>query len=40
LADLPVLGALFRARRENDDRTEFLVFITPRIANRARALGN
>jgi type IV pilus assembly protein PilQ len=38
-ADLPVLGALFRARRENDDRTEFLVFITPRIANRARSLG-
>ncbi|HEY0706146.1 MAG TPA: type IV pilus secretin PilQ, partial [Polyangia bacterium] len=39
LADLPVLGYLFRARRENDDRTEFLVFITPRIANRARSLG-
>jgi type IV pilus assembly protein PilQ len=38
-ADLPVLGAMFRARRENDDRTEFLVFITPRIANRARSLG-
>ena len=39
-ADIPVLGFLFRNRRENDDRTEFLVFITPRIANRARALGN
>ena len=39
LADIPVLGALFRNRRENDDRTEFLVFITPRIANRGRALG-
>jgi type IV pilus assembly protein PilQ len=39
-ADIPVLGVLFRNRRENDDRTEFLVFITPRIANRARALGN
>jgi type IV pilus assembly protein PilQ len=38
-ADIPVIGALFKARRENDDRTEFLVFITPRIANRARALG-
>ena len=38
-ADVPILGALFRNRRENDDRTEFLVFITPRIANRARALG-
>jgi type II secretory pathway component HofQ len=30
---------MFRNRRENDDRTEFLVFITPRIANRARPLG-
>jgi type IV pilus assembly protein PilQ len=38
-ADIPVLGVMFRNRRENDDRTEFLVFITPRIANRARALG-
>jgi type IV pilus assembly protein PilQ len=38
-ADIPILGAMFRNRRENDDRTEFLVFITPRIANRARALG-
>jgi type IV pilus assembly protein PilQ len=39
LADIPILGFMFRNRRENDDRTEFLVFITPRIANRARALG-
>jgi type IV pilus assembly protein PilQ len=33
--DLPVLGWLFKNRRENDDRTEILVFITPRITNRA-----
>ena len=38
LADLPILGFFFRNRRENDDRTEFLVFITPRIANRAELL--
>jgi type IV pilus assembly protein PilQ len=38
-ADIPVLGVMFRNRRENDDRTEFLVFITPRIANRSRALA-
>ncbi len=38
-ADIPIVGALFRNRRENDDRSEFLVFLTPRIANRARALG-
>jgi len=37
LADIPVLGLLFRNRRENDDRTEFLVFITPRVVNRSRA---
>jgi type IV pilus assembly protein PilQ len=38
-ADIPVLGWFFRNRKENDDRTEFLVFITPRIVNRARSLG-
>ncbi|HEY0194532.1 MAG TPA: hypothetical protein VGC42_25645, partial [Kofleriaceae bacterium] len=35
LGDLPVLGWLFKNRRENDDRTELLVFITPKITNRA-----
>ena len=38
LADLPIIGFFFRSRRENDDRTEFLVFITPRIANRANSM--
>jgi type IV pilus assembly protein PilQ len=33
--DLPVIGALFRNSRETDDRTEVLVFITPKITNRA-----
>jgi type IV pilus assembly protein PilQ len=33
--DLPVFGWLFKSRRENDDRTEILVFITPKITNRA-----
>ncbi|HET6282303.1 MAG TPA: type IV pilus secretin PilQ, partial [Polyangia bacterium] len=37
LADIPFIGFLFRNKRENDERTEFLVFITPRIANRAKA---
>jgi type IV pilus assembly protein PilQ len=32
-ADLPFIGFFFRTRKENDDREEFLVFITPRIAN-------
>ena len=35
LADIPVLGWLFKNRTENDDRTEVLVFITPKITNRA-----
>lgn len=38
-ADIPIVGFFFRSRRENDDRTEFLVFITPRISNRSRALA-
>ncbi|MBL9014402.1 MAG: type IV pilus secretin PilQ [Myxococcales bacterium] len=33
--DLPVLGWFFKNRRENDDRTEILVFITPKITNKA-----
>ena len=35
LGDLPVIGWFFKNRRENDDRTEILVFITPRITNKA-----
>ena len=37
-ADLPIIGFFFRNRRESDDRTEFLVFITPRIANSGESL--
>ena len=35
LADIPILGYLFRNKRENDERTEVLIFITPKITNRA-----
>jgi type IV pilus assembly protein PilQ len=38
-ADIPIVGFFFRNRKENDDRTEFLVFITPRIANRSRSIS-
>ena len=34
LGDLPVFGWLFKNRTENDDRTELLIFITPKITNR------
>ncbi len=33
-ADLPILGPLFRKHTENDQRSELLIFITPRIINR------
>jgi type IV pilus assembly protein PilQ len=33
--DLPLVGWFFKSRRENDERTEVLVFITPRITNKA-----
>ena len=33
--DLPFIGWFFKNRRENDDRTEVLVFITPKITNKA-----
>ena len=32
--DIPVLGWFFKNRRENDDRTELLIFITPTITNK------
>jgi type IV pilus assembly protein PilQ len=36
--DIPLFGALFRTRREEDKRTELLIFITPRIVNRSSSL--
>ncbi|HUJ58508.1 MAG TPA: type IV pilus secretin PilQ [Kofleriaceae bacterium] len=35
LGDLPFFGWLFKRRTDTDNRTELLVFITPRITNRA-----
>jgi len=37
--DIPILGVLFQRRRANDQRGELVIFITPRIVNRADALG-
>jgi len=39
LGDIPVLGVLFQRRRASDTRSELVIFITPRIVNRAEALG-
>ena len=39
LGDIPVIGWLFKARRDSDRRSELLIFITPRIVNRAESIG-
>jgi type IV pilus assembly protein PilQ len=35
LGDLPIFGWLFKTTQSNDERTEVLIFITPKITNRA-----
>ena len=35
LGNIPVLGFFFRSQGEQDDHTELLIFITPRILNRS-----
>jgi type IV pilus assembly protein PilQ len=37
--DIPILGILFQRRRASDTRNELVIFITPRIVNRAESLG-
>jgi type IV pilus assembly protein PilQ len=37
--DIPLLGLLFQRRAARDARGELLIFLTPRIVNRAQALG-
>jgi type IV pilus assembly protein PilQ len=39
LGDIPILGILFQRRRASDVRSELVIFLTPRIVNRAAALG-
>lgn len=36
--DIPILGVLFQRRRVRDERAELLIFLTPRIVNRAQSL--
>ncbi|MGC8928012.1 MAG: type IV pilus secretin PilQ [Myxococcota bacterium] len=38
LSNIPVLGWLFKKKKNSDERTELLIFITPRIVNRAEAI--
>jgi type IV pilus assembly protein PilQ len=37
--DIPLIGILFQRRRASDTRNELVIFLTPRIVNRAEALG-
>ncbi|MCL2822963.1 MAG: type IV pilus secretin PilQ [Polyangiaceae bacterium] len=37
--DIPLVGLLFQRRRASDARSELVIFITPRIVNRAESLG-
>ncbi|MCA9582302.1 MAG: type IV pilus secretin PilQ, partial [Myxococcales bacterium] len=37
--DIPILGILFQKRSMRDERGELLIFLTPRIVNRAESLG-
>ena len=39
LGDIPILGYLFKYKKRNTDRTEVLIFITPRVVNQARQLS-
>jgi len=39
LGDIPGLGVLFRTKSRSDNRTELLIFLTPRIVNPALNLG-
>ncbi|HTP52601.1 MAG TPA: type IV pilus secretin PilQ [Anaeromyxobacteraceae bacterium] len=39
LGQIPVLGFFFRSNTNEDDHDELLIFITPRVLNRAAAVG-
>jgi type IV pilus assembly protein PilQ len=36
---IPILGFFFRTTSESERRTELLIFITPKIVNRAESIG-
>jgi type IV pilus assembly protein PilQ len=38
--DIPIIGILFQRRRASDSRNELVIFLTPRIVNRAEAFGH
>jgi type IV pilus assembly protein PilQ len=38
-ADIPIIGWFFKSRRDSDRRNELLIFLTPRVVNRAESIG-
>jgi len=38
LGDIPILGWIFKSRTQTDDRSELLIFITPKVVNREVSL--
>lgn len=38
-ADIPIIGWFFKNKTERDDRSEMLIFLTPRIVNRSSSIG-
>lgn len=38
-ADIPIIGWFFKNKTERDDRSEMLIFLTPRIVNRSESIG-
>lgn len=39
LADIPIIGWFFKTKSEADTRSEVLIFLTPKIVNRASSIG-
>jgi type IV pilus assembly protein PilQ len=39
IADIPILGWFFKNKSEADTRSEVLIFLTPKIVNRAASIG-
>jgi len=39
LADIPIVGWFFKNKNEADTRSEVLIFLTPKIVNRASSIG-
>ncbi len=40
LSDLPIIGALFRTKKQGDDRRELIILVTPTILNGSKGSGS